>query len=161
MSGGKRSTEQIIGSLVDVKGHTFDMVYDLFFTTERVIAVSIRHPVDDTRPPSIWQYMFLGTGWSAGREKLKRDRKIKKKRRSLQDMTPDELLEAHSRNSAIAYIDISSVELKRRFLQWQLSFHVSASSDEEKVVRFSLSKKQVPEAERLLRKIPLAPDSAK
>lgn len=137
------------------------MVYDLFFTTERVIAVSIRHPVDDTRPPSIWQYMFLGTGWSAGREKLKRDRKIKKKRRSLQDMTPDELLKAHPRNFDFSYEDIAAAELKRSFLQWQLRFHVSESLDEERIVRFSLSKKQVAEAKRLLEKSSLPESSTK
>jgi hypothetical protein len=50
------SMEKIIGSLVGVNGHTFDIVYDLFFTTERVIAVIIRHPADNPRQfTSVWQ----------------------------------------------------------------------------------------------------------
>ena len=149
--GGKNITEKVIGSLVGVSGHTFDMEYDLFFTTERMIAVSIRHPADVSQPPSLWQSVFLGSFWSSGREKLKRDRNIQKKRHSLQDMAPDELVGDNSRNFVIPYSEIASVEIKRRFVQSQLRFHVSGPSNTERVVSFNISKKQVPEAERLLK----------
>jgi hypothetical protein len=146
----KRNTEKIIGSIVGVSGHTFDMVYDLFFTTERVIAAVIRHPIDALQSTSVWKSVLLGDMLSGQGGKLEQKRAGQRRRRSLQGMTPGEIVSAIPRNIAISYEDISSVELKRRFLQWQLRFHVSAPSDKERVIRFNLSKKQVPEAKRLL-----------
>jgi len=66
-------------------------------------------------------------------------------------MTPDELVSAHSRNFDIGYSDITSVELKRRFFQHQLRFYVSGPSKKGRIVSFNLSKKQIPEAKRLLK----------
>lgn len=146
----KNTVEKIIGSLVNVSGHTFDMRYDLFFTTERVIAAVIHHPLDNPKPKSVWRPMFVGGLWSAGRDELDRQRAAKGKRRNLQGMTPDELVSANRRNFAIPYDEIASAELTRRFFQWRLSFHLSGPSEKERIARFNLSKKQIPEAERLL-----------
>ena len=148
--------EKIIGSLVGVSGHTFDIRYDLFFTTERVIAAITQHPLDNPRQITPWHWLFIGGFWSAGREKLKRDRTVKEKRRSLQGMTPDELASANSRNLAIPYSEIASVEIRRRFFQQQLRFHLSDSSNKERTVRFNLSRKQIPETRRLLELAALA-----
>jgi hypothetical protein len=127
------------------------MVYDLFFTTERVIAVIVQHPVDNPRPISVLQAWFVGSFWSSGREELKRNRTVRDKRRNLQTMTPDELVSANPRSFAIPYSEIASAEITRRLFQSQLSFHLSGLSDKKRVVRFNLSKKQIPEAERLLK----------
>ena len=153
-------TEKIIGSLVGVSGHTFDIIYDLFFTTEGVIAVIIRHPADDSRQhTSVWQSLILGDILTGQRGKLKQARAVQGKRRSLQTMTPDELLSANSRNLAIPYSDIASVEVTRRFFQSQLRFCVSGPSNTERIIRFNLSKKQIPEARRLIELIPLSKTS--
>jgi len=146
----KSATEKIIGSLVGVSGHTFDIRYDLFFTTERVIAAIIQHPVDTPQHPSLWKSVLLGDVLSGQGGKLKEARAAQGKRRSLQAMTPDELLSANSRNFAIPYGEITSAELTRRFFQWQLRFHLSQSPKTGRLVKFNLSKKQVLEAERLL-----------
>lgn len=82
--------------------------------------------------------------------KLERIRIGQKRRRSHENMTPDELASANPRNFAIPYSEIASAELTRRFFQWRLEFHLSGPSDKERIVRFNLSKKQVAEAERLL-----------
>lgn len=78
------------------------------------------------------------------------------KRHSLQTMTPDELLSANSRNLAIGYSEIASVEIRSRFFQHQLRFYVSGPSKTERIVRFNLSKKQIPEARRLLKLVSLS-----
>jgi len=104
----------------------------------------------------MWQSAFLGSFWSAGRERLKRNKTVQGKRRSLQGMTPDELVSAHPRNFDIRYSDITSVEIKRRFFQSQLRFYVSVPLETGRVVNFNLSKKQVPEAQRLLEKASLS-----
>jgi hypothetical protein len=155
----KNTVEKIIGSLVNVSGHTFDIRYDLFFTTERVLAVIIQHPADSPQSKSMWYYMFVGTFWSSGREQIKRKRAAREKRRNLQGMTPDELVSANRRNFAIPYDEIASAELTRRFFQWQLRFHLSSPSDKERIARFNLSKKQVAEAQRLLEQASLSETS--
>jgi len=66
-------------------------------------------------------------------------------------MTPDELVDANSRNFDIRYSEIASVDITHRFFQRQLRFHVSGPSDTERIVSFNLSKKQVPEAKSLLK----------
>jgi hypothetical protein len=126
------------------------MIYDLFFTTERVIAVSIQHPADDLRKISVWQTMFLGGFWSSGREELKRKRTAQGKRLNLQAMTPDELASANPRSFAVTYREIASAEITRRSFQSQLRFRLSVTPGKERIVHFNLSKKQLPEAQRLL-----------
>jgi hypothetical protein len=156
------SMEKIIGSLVGVNGHTFDIVYDLFFTTERVIAVIIRHPADNPRQfTSVWQTVFLGGAWKAPRENLKQERTAQEKRRSLQSLTPDELVNAHPRNFEIRYSEIASVEIRRRLFQSQLWFHLSGPTTAGQITRFNLPKKQVAEAQRLLKLVSLSETSGK
>jgi hypothetical protein len=70
-------------------------------------------------------------------------------------MTPDELLSNNSRNLAVPYSEIASVEIARRFFQSQLRFHLSGTSATGRIIRFNLSKKQVLEAQRLLELVPL------
>lgn len=65
-------------------------------------------------------------------------------------MTLDELVDANPRNLAIRYSDIASAEVKRRFFQWQLRFHISQSPKTGRTVKFNLSGKQVTEAKSLL-----------
>jgi len=98
--------------------------------------------------------MFLGSFWTAGREELKRKRAARGKHLSLQTMTPDELVSANPRNFAIRYSEITSAEIMRRFFQSQLRFRISGPSKTERIVHFNLSKKQIPEAQRLLELVP-------
>ena len=146
--------EKVIGSLVEVSGHTFDIVYDLFFTTERVIAFSIRHPADTPyqfRP--LWQTVFTGSSWALRKEQLDRERMAREKRHTSQSLTPDELVNAHSRNFAIRYSEITSVEIKRQFFQSQLRFCISGSSPRGQITRFNLSRKQASKAQNLLEQV--------
>jgi hypothetical protein len=146
--------EKVIGSLVEVTGHTFDIVYDLFFTTERVIAVSIRHPADiPYQFRSVWQSVFIGSSWAMRKEQLDREKLARERRHAAQNLTPDELVKAHSRNFEIRYSQITSVEVRRRLFQPQLRFCVSESSHKWQITRFNLSGKQITEAKRLLERV--------
>jgi hypothetical protein len=141
----------MIGSLVGVNGHTFDLEYDLFFTTERIIAVIIQHPTDI--PPQYtptWKTMIFGSGWENREERRERERIAQERRRASQNLSPSELVTAHSGNIEIGYREITAVEIKRRFFQSQLTFHVSTPSTKGQIIRFNLPKKQIPEARRLL-----------
>lgn len=143
--------EKVIGSLVGVSGHTFDIQYDLFFTTERVIAVIIQHPADIPRQfASIWEAVFLGSGWTIRKERLEQERISQARRRTSQSLTPDELATAHPGNFEIRYSEITSVKITRRLFQSHLRFCVSRSSTTGQIIRFNLQKKQILEAQRLL-----------
>ncbi len=95
--------------------------------------------------------MLLGDLLSGQRGKIEQRKTGQRRRRSLQSMAPGELVSANRRNFAIPYSEITSAEIKRRFFQWQLRFHVSGPSKKGGIVHFNLSKKQIPEAERLLK----------
>ena len=127
------------------------MVYDLFFTTERVIAAIIQHPTDAQQFTSLWKTLLLGDLFSGQRGKIEQRKTGQKRRHSFQSMTPDELLSSNHRNLAIPYSEINSVEINNRFLQRQLKFHVSGPLNTERIIHFNLSKKQIPEAQRLLK----------
>ncbi|MFP3975906.1 MAG: hypothetical protein ACLFVK_06770 [Dehalococcoidia bacterium] len=143
--------EEIVGSLVGVTGHTFDVVYDLFFTTERLIAVSIRHPLDKPQQlGSVWQTFLVGGKWEQRNEKIERERVAQERRCTLQSMSPDELIDAHPRNFGISYSEITSVEVRRRLFQSRLEFCVSEPLTTEQTIRFNLSRNQIPEARRIV-----------
>jgi hypothetical protein len=147
----------MIGSLVGVNGHTFDLEYDLFFTTERIIAVIIQHPADIPRQfTPTWKTMFFGSGWEKRKEQRERESTAQARRRASQNLTPGELVTAHSGNVEIWYSEITSVEITRRFFQSQLRFYVSMPSTTGQIIRFNLSKEQIPEARRLLEQVLLS-----
>jgi hypothetical protein len=147
----KYTNERVIGSLVGVSGHTFDILYDLLFTTERVIAVIIQHPTDiPYKPMSIWQAAFLGSGGAIRREQLERKRIAQERRHALQERALDELVAIHPLNFEIRYSEVTSVEIMRRLFQSQLRFYVSRPSTAEQIIRFTLPQKQISEAQRLL-----------
>ena len=147
----------MIGSLIGVSGHTFDLEYDLLFTTERVIAVIIQHPADIPRQfTPTWRTMFFGSGWERRNEQREREKIAQARRRALQNLIPDELVTTHSGNIEIWYSKISSVEITRRFFQTQLRFHVFEPSTPGQIIHFNLSKNQIPEAQRLLEKVLLS-----
>jgi hypothetical protein len=144
---GEQTTETIIGSLKETGGHTYDMIYDLFFTTERVIAVSIRHPVDI--PPSVsWQTFIFGNWLGRKSDQYEQDKLAEERRNQSQHLTPVELLAQNPRNFAIPYDIITSVEIPHRLFQWQLKFHVS-HPESVKRTQFALHEIQVPEARRI------------
>jgi hypothetical protein len=143
--------EKVIGSLDGVSGHTFDLQYDIFFTTERIIAVIIQHPADiPSQFTPVWKTMFIGSGWETRKEQREREKITQARRRSSQNLTPDDLFTTHSGNIQILYSEITSVEITRRLFQSQLRFYVFTPPTTRQIIHFNLSKKQIPEARRLL-----------
>ena len=140
--------EKVVGSLAGVSGHTNDTIYDLIFTTERVIAVLIQHPMDVQYQPKFME-LFLGGKLASLDEQRMRDKTAQKRRSSLTS-APDELVASHPLNSEIHYSTVTSVEVTRGLFQSQLKFNVSGTSTIGKRTRFTLRKKQIPEARRLL-----------
>ncbi|MFC2000801.1 hypothetical protein ACFLXE_08650 [Chloroflexota bacterium] len=147
--GIEHDMERVVGSLAGVSGHTFDAIYDLLFTTERVIAVIIQHPTDIPYRPKVTE-LFIGRGRAMRGEQLERQQIAESRRRALKERTPDVLVALHPLNFGIYYSVITSAEVKRGRFQSHLEFHVYEASTVGRRVRFAITKKQIPDAERLL-----------
>jgi len=143
--------EKFVDSLVGVSYRTFDTVYDLVFTTERVIAYIIQHPSDVRHHDiSIVESVILGGIPAKIRENEERTKTTNVRRRSLQEKTLSELLALHPSNFEIRYSSITSYKVTRGLFQSQLRFDVSNPSTRGRTIRFTIAKKQIPEAQRLL-----------
>jgi hypothetical protein len=104
--------EEILGTIHEVSGHTFDIVYDLYLTTDRVIAVLIRHPSDVASLAS-WSSLFIG-GWGSRRKEEQEFEEIASERHGKsKNMSPDELLASNPHNFQISNKDITAIELKK------------------------------------------------
>ena len=144
--------EEVVGSLVGVSYHTFDIIYDLLFTTERVIAFIIQHPTDIPFRPT-WREFFFGGLLTRRTEQPERAKIARSRRRTLQDKSIDELVAANPFNFEIRYREVTSVEVTRGLLQSQLRFDTSKLSTTRKIISFNISKKQLPDAQHLLEQV--------
>lgn len=141
--------EEKIGSIKRVSGHTFDTVYDLLFTTERIIAVIVQHPLDVPFKMGATELFF--TGKRTKRADLSRRMKIAEDRlRLYQEKTFDELLIDHRFNFEIPYLKVKDVELHRGLFRSRLRFRFLVPSEVLKKIQFTFPKKQFKEARDLL-----------
>jgi hypothetical protein len=141
--------EKSVGFLEDVRGHTYDTIYDLLFTTERVIAVVIQHPTDMPFKFGVME-LFLGGQLTKKSERPERMRVAEERRRACKEKTYDELLASHRFNFEIPYGRVTSVEVIRGIFQSRLKFHISGPSIVERTIHFTLAKNKVPSARHLL-----------
>jgi len=141
--------EKVVGSLVGVSYHTFDIVYDLLFTTERVIAFIIQHPTDIPYR-STWREFLFGGMLTKRTEQPERTKIAQARRHTLQEKSIDELVTVNPLNFEIRYKEVTSVEITRGLFQSQLRFDTSKLQTTRKTIRFTLSKKQLPDAQHLL-----------
>lgn len=141
--------ENKIGSLERVIGHTYDTIYDLLFTTERVIAVIIRHPNDTLHNLGLTG-LLLGEGLSGRNNRFQRVKIAEERRRDYQEKAFNEIVGSHRFNFEIPYKTVTSVEITRGFFKSRLIFSISRPSTPEHTVHFTLSKGQLPNARNLL-----------
>lgn len=146
--------EKVLATLGSVSGHTFDTRYNLYFTTERMIAVIIQHPSDvPLQPASMWQITFFGSGFSKRRERLDRMKISQDRYESLQGLTPNELMATHPMNIQIHYSTIMSFQIKKHLFQQKLRFNISHPSGLEKIIDFALPRKKISEARQIMETI--------
>ncbi len=141
--------EEILGTIQDVYIHNFDIVYDLYFTDMRVIAVNIRHP-EDAPPKYTLRTALIGNAWDQKKESIKLYELTKSRRSKAKDTTPDGLVVLNPRNFTIPHKQVVKAELKHRLFDWQIVFKNINENNVPWKVLFHIKKKQVPEAERLL-----------
>lgn len=146
--------EKVVGILKGVQGHTFDTLYDLVFTTERVIAVIIQHPTDFSSIPGTKQsfvQLLAGGLIPRGEEQSRKGRIAKDRRQAIQEKPLDELIQIHPQNFNIYYDAITCTEITRGlFKSPQLKFHLSESSEAKRDIRVTLTKENLAEAQHLI-----------
>ncbi len=145
--------ETIVGVLPEVSGHTFDILYDLYFTEERLIAVLIQHPGEDINYKSSlnWQSIFLGNSISKRKEQNDLNRLADERRNKNKAMTPSQLATSHTANYEIRYKSIANLEIKTGILG--NSLRITHTDPAFKGISFGLTKKQVKEIRPLLERI--------
>ena len=140
--------EKSIGFLRRVSGHTFDTIYDLVFTSERVIACIVEHPGDVQRKYGMTE-MIMGSQLGKHGERLEKRRIADERRRLYEEKGLDELKSLHHLNFEIHVRDIASIEIRRGLLESTIKFFLSDDSRPVRTIRFRLKRNQVEEARKL------------
>jgi hypothetical protein len=140
--------EKSVGFLRRVSGHTFDTIYDLLFTSRRVIALIVEHPGDVQRKFGMAE-MFIGGQLGKRGERIEKKRIAEERRRLYEEKGVDELKGLHHLNFEIHVRDIASIEVDRGLLESSIKFHLSGDSRPGRTVRFRLKRNQVEEARKL------------
>jgi hypothetical protein len=141
--------EKMIDVLERLSGHTYDTIYDLVFTNERVIAVIVQHPSDEIHKIGL-KGLLIGGHLAKGRTRPPGKAIAEERRREYEEKTFDELMASHRFNFEICYNNVSWVEITRRFFKSHLKFRVSRPSIRDLTIHFTLNKNQDTNARRLL-----------
>jgi hypothetical protein len=143
--------EKIIDSLTGVCFHTYDNVFDLFFTEERVIACNVKHQNDiPYQYPSALKPLIFPELLKKRTEQTEQAQITQERRQNLEQKTPDELIALHPSNFEIPYSEITSVDISRGLFQSYLKFNTSNPSPLRQKIRFLLTKKQIQDTRNVL-----------
>jgi hypothetical protein len=142
--------EKCIGFLEGVSGHTYDIIYDLLFTTERVIALNIQHPSEVPFNFGVKE-LLLGGLLTKQRERFDRKKSVEERLRAYEETAFDDLSAGHRFNFEIPYEVVTSVQVTRGLFQTRLKFQIKNPSVTGPTLQFTLAKDQVPEAQKMLK----------
>ncbi len=145
LGNGPGRMEKKIASLRHVSGHTYDTVYDLVFTTERMLALIVWHPGDAPVRFGMME-MFIGGQLSKRSERAAKVGLIEERRTLHEEKRLDEVIGLHRLNFEIPYRSIASVEVKRGLFRSYLELRIIGASGIERTIRFTLARAQHREA---------------
>jgi len=141
--------EKKIASLRHVSGHTYDTVYDLVFTTERMLALIVWHPGDAPVKFGMME-MFIGGQLAKRNEKAAKVGLMEERRTLHEERRLDEVIGLHRLNFEIPYRSIAALEAKRGLFRSYLEFRVTGAGKTERAVRFTLTKGQLGQAQAIM-----------
>jgi hypothetical protein len=143
--------EKIIDIVHNVSGHTFDQLFDLIFTTHRLVIICIQNPSDVLHNYSLWEFL-IGNWISKGKEKQEYNKIIDYYRSQEIVSSLNDLISANPLNREINYEDILSIKISRHLLRNQLKLKIAKLPSESITLTFTISKEQVPYVKELLNK---------
>ena len=130
------------------------MIYDLVFTSERVIAVNIKHPKDVQSYSSLdFGNLFIGSWRSKHKEQSEQARIASERREAITKLTPDELLKLSAHNFEIKYSNIVSAEIDRGLIDTKLKFIIELAGQTKIKRDFMIKKQLISETKQLLEKV--------
>ena len=141
--------EKVIGILERVSGHTYDTIYDLIVTNERVIAIILQHPSDEIHKLGL-KGLLLGGTLAKGRKRPERMEIVEERRQQYEEKSFNELMASHRFNFEIRYDNVTSVAITNRFFKSHLKFRISRPSVPNINIQFTLQKKQFSDARQLM-----------
>ncbi len=141
--------EKKIAFLRHVSGHTYDTVYDLLFTTERMLALIVWYPGDVPVKFGMMEMLISGQFTKRG-ERMAKIRLVEERRRLHEEKHPDELVGLHRLNFEIPYGTAASIEVNRGLIRSCLNVRIAGPSHTERTIRFRLAKAQTGEAQKLV-----------
>jgi hypothetical protein len=140
--------EQLIGTIAGVRVHTYDTIYDMLVTTERVVLVLVEHPEDISTSSGVAE-LFLGRWLADKRDRAERAKLAENRRQAYRDMKLDEVLAGDRRNVQLLYGDIRSVRISEGLFGAEIVFRLMPNRSASHQPRLFLAKNQVHEANRL------------
>lgn len=140
-----------MGVIAQVSGHAYDILYDLYFTEERLIAVLIQNPYEsvDYGAFSVWKNLFSGNPFSKRKEQHNFNLLADERRSKHKSMTPSQLAASHPGNGVFNYDSIAGVEIKTGWLSAHLK--IKFIDPASRVRSFGLAKKRAGEIRHLLK----------
>lgn len=145
--------EGVVGVVRGVKGRTSDIVYDLFFAEDRMVAAVVLYFSDLTDASGGLSLTTLLFGSLAGRRKnkMQSSQLMEERRVAFEDKNLDQILALHRANLEIDYENVVSVSLRKGLLETFLKFVVQGQP--VKKINFWLRKKQIAEVEGLINRV--------
>ncbi|HSW57444.1 MAG TPA: hypothetical protein VLH15_03505 [Dehalococcoidales bacterium] len=144
--------EEAVDVLYGVSGHTYDMVYDLFFTPHRLIVIRVHSPQDVSWSVSPWFFLF-GSWMERNREKNQRLKRLQDIRLQEKTLALDELVKASPGSFIILYTDVSSVQISSSFFQYQMKLQLLSEASKKRMMAFTLPNEQVKTAREIINKV--------
>jgi hypothetical protein len=144
--------ETAVGFLEHVSGYTQDIVYDLLFTENRVIALIVEHPADVPYRVSATE-LLIGSQLGKHGERTDRKKIAAERRRVHRQMPIDQLVAMDNRNFDIPLDTVTAVEIKRGLWRSHLKFTIVRPDAREVAIRFTFQKRSVPLAENLIERV--------
>jgi hypothetical protein len=146
--------EEIIGVINNLSGHTYDILYDVIFTNERVVANLIQSPLEIARPTSTWTFI-IGNWFSGQRDKRELAKISEERRKKLETLNLSEIISANPENFTLNYSDIENVEIKYSMFEYRLVFHLNGSGGKKRSREFTLKKPQLDQVREMVSRTPL------
>ena len=144
--------ENIIKIIKGVNGYTYDSIYDLYFTEERLIYIYLSGPLyfKESSGARNLSEIFTGSIFRIKEEKLRRIQLEEEKRKLLNRMEPDQVLHDIKDSHEIPYKTIQKIKFSRGLTGFhiKISFDVGASGNME--IKFHVKRQQYAEIRDLL-----------
>jgi hypothetical protein len=145
--------EGIVGVVRGVSGRTSDIVYDLFFGGDKMVAAVVLYfsDLNDGFGASSLLTMLFGGLWSRRKTKMQSARLMEERRMAFENKPLNQILALHEASFEIDYESVVSVLIKKGLLETSMEFVLQGKA--VKKVRFGLRKDQLAEIEGLVDRV--------